>query len=58
MFYPEGLVDFALEKFYIPKMGVCGNGYSQNIVKASLFMILIIALYHNWPLLLDCVINM
>ena len=44
MFYPEGLVDFALEKSFIPKLpfffttyiDVCKNGYLQNIVPTSL----------------------
>ena len=42
MFYPEGLVDFALEKSFIPKLqsfyyiDVCRNGYLQNIVPTSL----------------------
>ena len=38
MFYPEGLVDFALEKSFIPILtlfyyiDVCRNGHLQNIV--------------------------
>ena len=42
MFYPEGLVDYALEKSFIPKLPFfyyidgCRNGYLQNIVPTSL----------------------
>ena len=42
MFYPDGLVDFALEKCFIPKLpffyyiDVCRNSHLQNIVPTSI----------------------